>query len=123
MFTLETRPDNEYGYGQADPLIFVEVAGKIDPEVSVNWSLTYEMEEINGTMFPVKPKLYNNDVKELHVTINKPTSGGGVQIRFGASEWYNATDTSTHRRIGQRGNLQVPDDLEIERQSDYDIIG
>ena len=32
----ETRPDNEYGYGQADPLVFVEIAGKIDPDVSIN---------------------------------------------------------------------------------------
>ena len=36
---VETRPDNEYGYGQADPLIFVEIAGMIDPDVSVNWTL------------------------------------------------------------------------------------
>ena len=59
---FETRPDNEYGYGQADPLVFVEIAGKIDPEVSVNWSLEYDIEEVNGTMVPVKPKLYKNDV-------------------------------------------------------------
>ncbi len=112
--TLETRPDNEYGYGQADPLVFVEVAGKIDPEVSVNWSLTYEMEEINGTMFPVKPKLYNNDVLEgTAVTMNKPTSGGGVQIKFGASDWYTATDTSSQKNWAT-WELKVPEDLELE---------
>ena len=27
---LETRPDNEFGYGQADPVAFVEAAGSID---------------------------------------------------------------------------------------------
>jgi subtilisin family serine protease/MFS family permease len=111
---LETRPDNEYGYGQADPLVFVEVAGKIDPEVSVNWSLSYEMEEINGTMVPIKPKLYNNDVlKGTAVTLNKPTSGGGVQIRFGASEWYAATDTSSQKNW-KTWELAIPDDLELE---------
>ena len=112
--TLETRPDNEYGYGQADPLVFVEVAGKIDPEVSVNWSLSYEMEEINGTMYPVKPKLYNNDMLEgTAVTMNKPTTGGGVQIKFGASEWYSATDTSSQKNWAT-WELKVPDDLELE---------
>ncbi len=110
----ETRPDNEYGYGQADPLVFVEVAGKIDPEVSVNWSLNYEMEEINGTMVPVKPRLYNNDVLEgTAVTLNKPTNGGGVQIRFGASQWYNATDTSSQKNWAT-WELAIPDDLELE---------
>ena len=112
--TLETRPDNEYGYGQADPLVFVEIAGKIDPEVSVNWSLSYEMEEINGTMVPVKPKLYNNDMLEgTAVTLNKPTTGGGVQIKFGASEWYTATDTSSQKNWAT-WELEVPDDLELE---------
>ena len=112
--TLETRPDNEYGYGQADPLVFVEVAGKIDPEVSVNWSLNYEMEEINGTMVPVKPKLYNDDMLEgTAVTMNKPTAGGGVQIKFGASEWYTATDTSSQKNWAT-WELKVPDNLEFE---------
>ena len=111
---LETRPDNEYGYGQADPLTFVEVAGKIDPEVSVNWSLDYEMEEINGTMVPVKPRLYNNDVLEgTAVTLNKPTNGGGVQIKFGASQWYNATDTSSQKNW-KTWKISVPEDLELE---------
>ena len=111
---LETRPDNEYGYGQADPLVFVEVAGKIDPEVSVNWSLSYEMEEINGTMVPIKPRLYNNDILEgTAVTLNKPTTGGGVQIRFGPSEWYTATDTSSQKNW-KTWELAIPDDLEIE---------
>ena len=111
---LETRPDNEYGYGQADPMAFVEVAGKIDAEISVNWSLTYDMEEINGTMVPVKPRLYNDDVLEgTAVTMNKPTTGGGVQIRFGASEWYTATDTSSQRNWAT-WELAIPDNLELE---------
>ena len=110
----ETRPDNEYGYGQADPLVFVEIAGKIDPDVSVNWSLEYEMEEINGTMVPVKPKLYKNDIlKGTAVTANKPTSGGGIQIKFGASEWYSAKDTSTQGNWAT-WELPIPTDLIVE---------
>ena len=62
------------------------------------------MEEVNGTMVPVKPKLYKNDVlKGTAITANKPTNGGGIQIKFGASEWYSATDTST-QKIGLHGN-------------------
>jgi len=111
---LETRPDNEYGYGQADPLVFVEIAGKIDPDVSVNWSLEYNMEEINGTMVPVKPKLYKNDVlKGTAVTANKPTNGGGIQVKFGASEWYSATDTSTQGNWAT-WELSIPSNLIIE---------
>ena len=110
----ETRPDNEYGYGQADPLVFVEIAGKIDPDVSVNWSLEYDMEEFNGTMIPVKPNLYKNDVlKGTAVTANKPTNGGGVEIKFGASEWYPATDTSTQGNWAT-WELPIPTDLVIE---------
>ena len=111
---LETRPDNEYGYGQADPLVFVEIAGKIDPEVSVNWSLEYDMEEVNGTMVPVKPKIYKNEIlKGTAVTANKPTNGGGIEIKFGASEWYSATDTSTQGNWAT-WELPIPSDLVIE---------
>ena len=90
---LETRPDNEYGYGQADPLVFAEIAGMIDPDVSVNWTLAYVEREVNGTMVLEKPEVYNGTtLKGTAVTANKPTVG--VQVKFGASEWYSATDTS-----------------------------
>ena len=111
---LETRPDNEYGYGQADPLVFVEIAGKIDPDVSVNWTLEYDMEEINGTMVPVKPKIYKNEIlKGTAVTANKPTNGGGIEVKFGASEWYSATDTSSQGNWAT-WELPIPSDLVIE---------
>lgn len=91
---LETRPDNEYGYGQADPLTFVEIGGIIDPDVFVNWSLSYVEGEVNGTTILLKPEIYNGTVlKGTAQTANKPAVG--VQVRFGASEWYAATDTST----------------------------
>ena len=91
---FETRPDNEYGYGQADPLTFVEIGGLIDPDVFVNWSLSYVEGEFNGTAILLKPEIYNGTVlKGTAQTANKPAVG--VQVRFGASEWYAATDTST----------------------------
>jgi len=101
---LETRPDNEYGYGQADPLTFVQIGGMIDPEVSVNWSLSYVEGEFNGTAILLKPEIYNGSIlKGTAQTANKPAIG--VQVRFGASEWYTATDTSTQRNWA---NWQIP---------------
>ena len=106
---LETRPDNEYGYGQADPLAFVEVGGMIDPEVSVNWSLSYDEGEVNGTAVLLKPEIYNGSVlKGTAQTANKPTVG--VQVRFGASEWYDATDTSTQRNWAN-WQITVPEEV------------
>ena len=100
---LETRPDNEYGYGQADPLAFVEIGGMIDPDVSVNWSLSYTEGEVNGTVVLLKPEIYNGSVlKGTAQTANKPAVG--VQVRFGASQWYDATDTSTQ---GNWANWQI----------------
>ncbi|MEC8875655.1 MAG: S8 family serine peptidase, partial [Candidatus Thermoplasmatota archaeon] len=106
---LETRPDNEYGYGQADPLTFVEIGGMIDPDVSVNWSLSYTEGEVNGTAVLLKPEIYNGSVlKGTAQTANKPAIG--VQVRFGASEWYTATDTSTQRNWAN-WQISVPEEV------------
>ena len=106
---LETRPDNEYGYGQADPLAFVEIGGMIDPDVSVNWSLSYTEGEVNGTAVLLKPEIYNGSVlKGTAQTANKPAIG--VQVRFGASEWYTATDTSTQRNWAN-WQISVPEEV------------
>ena len=85
--TLETRPDNEYGYGQADPLVFVEVAGKIDPEVSRIGVLLTKWKKLTGLCFKSNLNYTIMILQGTAVTMNKPTSGGGVQIKFGASEW------------------------------------
>ena len=42
---LESRPDNEFGYGQADPTAFVEAAGSIDRSLNVSMDLS-TMEEV-----------------------------------------------------------------------------
>jgi serine protease AprX len=93
---IETRPDNEYGYGQAVPLVFVEMAGKIDPDLSVGWDLEPEVRTVNGTTVYVKPEVYNMEI--LTGTADsggKPIGpGGGVQVRFGPTDWVLATDTS-----------------------------
>ena len=80
---LESRPDNEFGYGQADPSAFVEAAGSIDRSLNVS----IEME----TMQEVGNESY----------INGHSSGAGigqsttrVEIRVGGGEWKEAEDDS-----------------------------
>ena len=80
---LESRPDNEFGYGQADPTAFVEAAGSIDRSLNVS----IEME----TMQEVGNESY----------INGHSSGAGigqsttrVEIRVGGGEWKEAEDDS-----------------------------
>jgi len=108
---LETRPDNEYGYGQADPLAFVEIGGMIDPDVSVNWTIEYVESEVNGTTVLLKPEVYNaSTLKGTAVTANKPTTGGGVEVRFGTGEWFPATDTSTQGNWAT-WEIEVPEDI------------
>ena len=112
---VETRPDNEYGYGQADPLIFVEIAGMIDPDVSVNWTLAYIEKEVNGTIVLEKPQVYNGTtLKGTAVTANKPTVG--VEVKFGASKWYPATDTSSQKNWAT-WEISVPEEIDKGNQT------
>jgi|TARA_B110000263_G_scaffold176361_1_gene154124 subtilisin family serine protease/MFS family permease len=112
---VETRPDNEYGYGQADPLIFVEIAGMIDPDISVNWTLAYVESEVNGTIVLEKPEIYNGTIlKGTAVTANKPTVG--VQVKFGASEWYPATDTSNLKNWAT-WEISIPEEVSKGNQT------
>ena len=112
---VETRPDNEYGYGQADPLIFVEIAGMIDPDVSVNWTLAYIEKEVNGTIVLEKPQVYNGTtLKGTAVTANKPTVG--VEVKFGASKWYPATDTSNQKNWAT-WEISIPEEVSKGNQT------
>ncbi len=112
---LETRPDNEYGYGQADPLVFVEIGGMIDPEVSVNWTLAYVEGEVNGTIVLEKPEIYNGTILTgTAVTANKPTVG--VEVKFGSSEWYSATDTSNLKNWAT-WEISIPEEVSKGNQT------
>jgi len=95
---LETRPDNEYGYGQADPLTFVEIAGMIDPSLKVMWNLEPEEQEVNGTTVLVKPEVYNGSwLSGTAHSAEMPVQEGhgfGVQVRWGTLDWMPASDTS-----------------------------
>jgi MYXO-CTERM domain-containing protein len=92
---LETRPDNEYGYGQADPRVFVEVAGQVDPLLQVIWTIPPQYAVVNNTTVEVKPEIYNISWLTGSANAGGASIAGGVEVRFGASGWYPATDVSS----------------------------
>ena len=76
---LETRPDNEFGYGQADPIAFVEAAGSIDRTLNVSMNLETLQEignqsYVSGTASGVAPGM------------------GIVEVRVGGGDWKGAAD-------------------------------
>ena len=80
---LESRPDNEFGYGQADPLQFVQSAGAIDSSLNITMDIE-TLEHIGNES-----------------TISGISSGGSpdlgfVQIKVGGGDWQQATDLSTN---------------------------
>ena len=92
---LETRPDNEYGYGQADPRTFVEVAGQVDPLLQISWTIPSQYAVVNNTTVEVKPEIYNVSWLTGSADAGGAPIAGGVEVRFGATGWYPATDISS----------------------------
>ena len=79
---LENRPDNEFGYGQADPLLFVQSAGSIDSSLNVTMNIDTlqaigNASRISGTSSGGAPGV------------------GFVQIKVGGGDWQEATDISS----------------------------
>ena len=79
---LESRPDNEFGYGQADPSAFVEDAGSIDRTLNVTMDIE-TMEEIGNESY-----IYGSS------SGGKPSSPGVVEVRVGGGNWTEAFDDS-----------------------------
>jgi len=79
---LETRPDNEFGYGQADPLRFVESAGAIDPSLNVSMDVT-TLQEIG------------NESRVYGISNGGAPGVGYVQVKVGGGEWQQAADLSS----------------------------
>jgi MFS family permease len=77
---LETRPDNEFGYGQADPVAFVESAGNIDRSLNVSMNLE--------TLQTINNESYVSGVSSGAV----PGQEGEVQVRVGSGDWKGAAD-------------------------------
>ena len=84
---LESRPDNEFGYGQADPIAFVEAAGSIDRSLNVSMDIV-TMEEIGNESY-----IYGSSSGAP-----SGSSGSGspvrVEVRVGGGEWMVAEDDS-----------------------------
>ena len=93
---LETRPDNEFGYGQADPLAFVEAAGSIDR--SLNVSMDVETLQQIG-----------NESYISGTASGVPPGTGIVEVRVGGGEWKGAADLS-----GDWSNWRVKLDPHVE---------
>ena len=78
---LETRPDNEFGYGQADPTAFVEAAGSIDRSLNVSMDLS-TLQEIGNQSY-------------VTGTSNGAAPGTGlVEVKVGGGVWSGAADLS-----------------------------
>ncbi len=76
---LETRPDNEFGYGQAYPMAFVESAGSIDRSLDVSMDVK-TLQEIG------------NESYISGVSSGAVPGQGEVQIRVGSGPWKGAAD-------------------------------
>ena len=79
---LETRPDNEFGYGQADPLSFVQAAGAID--ASLNVSMNLETLDHLG-----------NESRISGTSTGGVPGVGFVQVMVGGGDWKQAADLSS----------------------------
>jgi hypothetical protein len=79
---LESRPDNEFGYGQADPLQFVQSAGSIDSSLNITMNLK--------TLDHV-----GNESIISGFSSGGVSGVGFVQIKVGGGDWQQATDISS----------------------------
>jgi len=76
---IETRPDNEFGYGQADPVKFVESAGSIDRSLNISMDIE-TLQEIGNQSY-------------IGGFSSGATPGQGeVQVRVGGGIWKGAAD-------------------------------
>jgi len=80
---LENRPDNEFGYGQADPMVFVQSAGSIDPSLSVEMDLE-TLQRIGN-----ESTIYGS-------SSGGDGSSGIVEVKIGGGDWQVATDLSSN---------------------------
>ncbi len=78
---LETRPDNEFGFGQADPTAFVEAAGSIDRSLNVSMEVS-TLQEISNESY-------------ISGTSSGAAPGSGVvEVKVGGGSWSGAADLS-----------------------------
>ncbi|HJM13058.1 MAG TPA: MFS transporter [Candidatus Thalassarchaeaceae archaeon] len=84
---LETRPDNEFGYGQADPTAFVEAAGSIDRSLNISMEISTMGEVLNES------NIHGSSLG-AKAGSSEPGSQTRVEVRVGGGEWKEAVDDS-----------------------------
>ena len=84
---LETRPDNEFGFGQADPMAFVEAAGSIDRSLNISMEVATREEVLNESYI-------HGSSSGAEVGSSGPGSQTKVEVRVGGGEWKEAVDDS-----------------------------
>lgn len=84
---LETRPDNEFGFGQADPMAFVEAAGSIDRSLNISMEVATMGEILNESYI-------HGSSSGAEVGSSGPGSQTKVEVRVGGGEWKEAVDDS-----------------------------
>ena len=80
---LESRPDNEFGFGQADPLQFVQSAGSIDSTLNI----TMDIKNLQHV---------GNESSISGISSGGSSGVGFVQIKVGGGDWQQATDLSSN---------------------------
>ena len=70
------------------------MAGQIDPLLQVAWSIPPNYVVVNNTSVEVKPAIHNGSWLYGGADSGGSPVADGVEVRFGASGWYPATDTS-----------------------------
>ena len=84
---LETRPDNEFGFGQADPMAFVEAAGSIDRSLNISMDVATKGEVLNESQI-------QGSSSGAGIGSSGPDSQTRVEVRVGGGEWKEAVDDS-----------------------------
>ena len=79
---MESRPDNEFGFGQADPLQFVQSAGSIDSTLNI----TMDIKNLQHV---------GNESSISGISSGGSSGVGFVQIKVGGGDWQQATDLSS----------------------------
>ena len=84
---LETRPDNEFGFGQADPMAFVEAAGSIDRSLNISMQVSTMGAILNESY------IYGSS-SGAGPESSGPESQTRVEVRVGGGEWKRTVDDS-----------------------------
>ena len=90
---IESRPDNEFGYGEADPVAFVQMAGLIDADLNVNIRLDDGDEILNESIIEGQ-------------AVGASAEDGWVEVKIGDGPWLIA-EAEDEDDIGWTWSLEL----------------